>query len=335
MNVKRTKRQPVLAGETLKKLTSFLKGVSEKLFNLFDTLGDEGLKIVDQKDMQDGGQWLKLEYNGNNAEITITPADDKGVFNIILKSPMGGTTKFDKISETDIDTKVKSALKDIFSSTQLSSSNPNKLKVTLQSVTSATGVDINLTAIKANYDTSAAIQDLEAILGDDEFVSQVTAEPISFEITDNGECFDIEETCSFDASDTIVQLIQAAMQLWANLKVIHWAARGLNSFELHSKSDNLAFWVMNDVDCFGEYLVESKCPAVNPLLNQCNLSLISDQQGFTAEEGYCIMKSEISKYVSILETLYVNFPHDFQSVLDNMIRTWKKESEYFLTRATM
>ena len=61
------------------------------------------------------------------------------------------------------------------------------------------------------------------------------------------ECFDIEETCSFDASDTIVQLIQAAIQLWANLKVIHWAARGLNSFELHSKSDNLAFWVMNDV----------------------------------------------------------------------------------------
>lgn len=349
MNIKRTQKiisqkkvmgQSVMAESTLSKLTNFLKTISEKLFNLFDKLGDSGMKIVDQKDLEDGGQWLKLEYNGNYAELTISPvADDEGTYNVIVKSAIGGTTRLDNLSEFEIDSKVESALKKIFNGSSNSDSedvnSSKKLKVTLQAITSATGVDVSLTAIKANYDAATAVQDLEAVLGDDAFIAQLTAEPISFEITDAGDSYDIQQTDSFDTAGTISQLIQAAMQLWANLKVIHWAAKGAQSFELHSRSDELAWKVSHDVDFFGEYAVEVKQPAPNPISNCCDLSLITDQNGFTAEQGYAFIRDEIKKYVSVLETLYVNFPHDVQSTLDEMIRGWKKESDYFYTRVTM
>lgn len=349
MNIKRTQKiisqkevmgQSVMAESTLSKLTNFLKTISEKLFNLFDKLGDSGMKIVDQKDLEDGGQWLKLEYNGNYAELTISPvADDEGTYNVIVKSAIGGTTRLDNLSESEIDSKVESALKKIFNGSSNSDSedvnSSKKLKVTLQAITSATGVDVSLTAIKANYDAATAVQDLEAVLGDDAFIAQLTAEPISFEITDAGDSYDIQQTDSFDTAGTISQLIQAAMQLWANLKVIHWAAKGAQSFELHSRSDELAWKVSHDVDFFGEYAVEVKQPAPNPISNCCDLSLITDQNGFTAEQGYAFIRDEIKKYVSVLETLYVNFPHDVQSTLDEMIRGWKKESDYFYTRVTM
>lgn len=349
MNIKRTQKiisqkkvmgQSVMAESTLSKLTNFLKTISEKLFNLFDKLGDSGMKIVDQKDLEDGGQWLKLEYNGNYAELTISPvADDEGTYNVIVKSAIGGTTRLDNLSESEIDSKVESALKKIFNGSSNSDSedvnSSKKLKVTLHAITSATGVDVNLTAIKANYDAATAIQDLEAVLGDDAFIAQLTAEPVSFEITDAGDSYDIQQTDSFDTAGTISQLIQAAMQLWANLKVIHWAAKGAQSFELHSRSDELAWRVSHDVDFFGEYAVEVKQPAPNPISNCCDLSLITDQNGFTAEQGYVFIRDEIKKYVSVLETLYVNFPHDVQSTLDEMIRGWKKESDYFYTRVTM
>lgn len=347
MNIKRTqtvlsqktvKGQPVLAESTLSKLTNFLKNISEKLFNLFDKLGDSGMKIIEQKDLKDGGQWLKLEYNGNYAELTISPiADKEGTYNVVVKSALGGTTRLDNISESEIDSKVEAALKKIFygSSNNEDVNSSKTLKVTLQAITSATGVDVSLTAIKANYDAATAIQDLETVLGDDAFVAQLTAEPISFEITDAGDSYDIQQTDSFDTAGTINQLIQAAMQLWANLKVIHWAAKGAQSFELHSRSDELAWRVSHDVDFFGEYAVEVKQPAPNPISNCCDLSLITDQSGFTAEQGYAFIRDEIKKYVSVLETLYVNFPHDVQSTLDEMIRGWKKESDYFYTRVTM
>lgn len=349
MNIKRTqtvlsqkavKGQPVLAESTLSKLTNFLKSISEKLFNLFDKLGDSGMKIIGQKDLKDGGQWLKLEYDGNYAELTISPvADKEGTYNVVIKSAFGGTTRLDNISESEIDSKVKVALEKIFNGSSNSDNDDvnssKKLKVTLQAITSATGVDVNLTAIKANYDAATAIQDLETVLGDDAFVAQLTAEPISFEITDAGDSYDIQQTDSFDTAGTINQLIQAAMQLWANLKVIHWAAKGAQSFELHSRSDELAWRVSHDVDFFGEYAVEVKQPAPNPISNCCDLSLITDQSGFTAEQGYAFIRDEIKKYVSVLETLYVNFPHDVQSTLDEMIRGWKKESDYFYTRVTM
>lgn len=349
MNIKRTQKiisqkkvmgQSVMAESTLSKLTNFLKTISEKLFDLFDKLGDSGMKIVDQKDLEDGGQWLKLEYNGNYAELTISPvADDEGTYNVIVKSAIGGTTRLDNLSESEIDSKVESALKKIFNGSSNSDSedvnSSKKLKVTLQAITSATGVDVSLTAIKANYDAATAVQDLEAVLGDDAFIAQLTAEPISFEITDAGDSYDIQQTDSFDTAGTISQLIQAAMQLWANLKVIHWAAKGAQSFELHSRSDELARRVSYDVDFFGEYAVEVKQPAPNPISNCCDLSLITDQNGFTAEQGYAFIRDEIKKYVSVLETLYVNFPHDVQSTLDEMIRGWKKESDYFYTRVTM
>lgn len=347
MNIKRTqtvlsqknvKGQPVLAESTLSKLTNFLKNISEKLFNLFDKLGDSGMKIIEQKDLKDGGQWLKLEYNGNYAELTISPiADKEGTYNVVVKSALGGTTRLDNLSESEIDSKVEAALKKIFySSSNSKDVNSSKtLKVTLQAITSATGVDVNLTAIKANYDAATAIQDLETVLGDDAFIAQLTAEPVSFEITDAGDSYDIQQTDSFDTAGTINQLIQAAMQLWANLKVIHWAAKGVQSFELHSRSDELAWRASHDVDFFGEYAVEVKQPAPNPISNCCDLSLITDQNGFTAEQGYAFIRDEIKKYVSVLETLYVNFPHDVQSILDEMIRGWKKESDYFYTRVTM
>ena len=335
MNIKRQKREPIVAESTLSKLTNFLKSISEKLFNLFDKLGESGMKIIGQKDLPDGGQWLKLDYNGKTAEITISPIDgNEGHFSVVIQSAFGGKTKLDDVSESNIDAEVDNALKKIFNSTSDVNSS-NKLKVTLQTVNSATGVDVNLTAIKANYDPGKAVQDLETVLGDDAFIAQLSSEPISFEIIDDGDSYDIQQTDSFDTAGTINQLIQAAMQLWANLKVIHWAAKGVQSFELHSRSDELAWRVSHDVDFFGEYAVEVKQPGPNPISNCCDLSLIRDQNGFTAEQGYAFIRDEIKKYVSVLETLYVNFPHDVQSTLDEMIRGWKKDSEYFYTRVTM
>lgn len=344
MKVKRGPTQTVQAS-TLSKVTDFLKGISEKLFNLFDKLGDAGMKILEQKDI-DGGHFFKLEYNGKNADVTITSdGDESATCDVVIKPAMGSEIKLNAINKSEVDSKVESALKKIFNGASASDepaegdggdvNSSKKLKVTLHTITSATGVDINLTAIKANYDASTAVKDLETVLGDEEFVSQLTEEPASFEITDTGEAFDVEETSEFDVSDTINQLVQAAIQLWSNLKVLHWAAKGNQMHDMHYRLEDHIWRAAHDLDIFGEYAVERGQLAPNPMASCCNASLIQDENGFDAEQGYAIARDEIKKYVDTLEALYVNFPHDFQSELDDMIRRWKKDADYFLTRVTM
>lgn len=330
--------QPIVAGNLLSKLTTFLKTISGKLLDLFDKLGESGMKIIGQKDLEGGGQWLKLEYNGRRAELTISPSDKDGVYNISIRSALNGTVTLDNIKEADIDIEVEAALHNIFygsSKADDTVKSTNSLKVTLNTITSKTDVSINLTAINANYDIATAMQDLESVLDSEEFVSQLTEEPVSFEITDSGDSYDVQQIDCVDTFGTVIQLIQAAMQLWANIRVIHWAAKGAQFFDLHDKCDELARRALSDVDIFGEYAVEVNQIAPNPASQFCNSALLADQGGFTAEQGYTYMRDEIKRYVNILEALYVNFPHDMQSVIDEMIRVWTKDANYFFTRITM
>lgn len=342
MKLTSKKKQPVKAG-TLSDITNFLKGISEKLFDLFDKLGDAGMKIVEQKEVDDG-HFFKLDYNGKIVGVTISSTEDESTCDVVIKPPMGSEIKLTAVSKGSVGSAVEEALKKIFNNTSNSdtstesgdTNSSKKLKVTLNTITSATGVNVNLTAIKANYDAASAMADLETILGDDAFVAQLTEAPISFEITDDGgDSFDIEETVEFAVDDTINQLVCAAIQLWSNLKVLHWAAKGAQMHDMHYRLDDYIWAISSDLDKFGEYAVECGQLAPNPMSCCCGASLISDSGGFTAEQGYQIAYQEITKYIEVLDMLYVNFPHDFQSLLDERIRHWKKDAEYFLKRVNM
>lgn len=206
----------------------------------------------------------------------------------------------------------------------------NKISVTLQRISSSTEDTINLCAINAGSSVSNAMKMLNDVLQDDEFAASISTEPSSFEITEEGDSYDVEEIDSVDVSATFENMLQACIQCYHNLQTIHWGAKGDKFAELHSYTESLLWDVSYHQDTIAEWCVEytEKVPVVLGY----QYVPIECVDGFDFNQGMEKTKELIDGYLSVLECYYVNVEHDVQSILDNWIRDLKKRSNYMLDR---
>lgn len=202
-----------------------------------------------------------------------------------------------------------------------------RMKVTLQRVVSAKETAINLCAITADYDVSEAYSDLDRLLTSDEFTDAVTEEPVTLEIVDMDDDYDIqpaEISLTESASYGISQLICACIQFQMDIQILRWYSAynselfgitGNLSWEANSWTDKLGLWYIEMTDSV--FQVPQGCPA-KPL----ELSDSSDMD--PAYEIYLAVSNSITVFLTKLEEAYIDLPHDMQHELDFLIRTLKE-----------
>lgn len=211
-------------------------------------------------------------------------------------------------------------------------SQSTKMSVTLQRVSAGTEDTINLCAIRAN-NVISAMNILDEVLSDDEFVATITSEPVSFEITETDDAYDVQDISSVDTSNTFVEMLRACVECYHNLECIHWAAKGSKFKDIHSYTESLMWDIKYQTDTIAEWCVEFTKTAPNVLAYQ--YTPLDPSEGYGFESAMSATKGQIDDYVKVLECYYVNVDHDVQSVMDNWIRDLKKKSNYVLDRTLM
>lgn len=334
--------EPIKCGKVL----DLIKKISDALFRGFDKLISMGYEIDDKIEEPEENVKIFHVKTGGNKKFDVKITDNKnGTYQVYAK--VNGSKPLDnkKVKPEDFAKVITQFVDNLGEATEeitdeegndiMNKTNASKkLSVTLKRVCASTEDEIHLTSVNANYSACDALDNLDAVLSDNDFVSQITEEPQSYTIVDEGETLDVtpcDESCA-QSDSYILNMIQSCLCLRDLMQFIHWNAKGENMRELHSEVESYYWRINGEIDFLAELQVELFGFMPNPgTLCQCQ----SDNgynytDGFTAEQGYDIMKECINRHISEIQLYYCNFTNDVQSVFDEWIRSWSKDANYFI-----
>ena len=206
------------------------------------------------------------------------------------------------------------------------------IDVTLQKITSTS--EIKMTAIKATYNPSEVLSDLDEVMDQDEFIAAITEEPQTFAIEVDDDGFDIEpcECCQeCDPCESLGEAFKAGIRAYRNLYVLHWMSMGNDMMKLHLLAEEMYEELIEEIDTLGELLVE-KCGAVPALDFPCDYIPV---QQYDFQGSLPVIQNLIQMYIDCIDFAYCNQDSDVQSTLDEWLRYWKKQLNYFVSRQEM
>lgn len=200
------------------------------------------------------------------------------------------------------------------------------ISVKLQKITASD--DIQLLALKSNYAIPETLEDIDDIINQDEFQQSLTDSPLSFNIDVDDDGYSIEpcENCEAYPCDSLKAMMNNAIIMYRNLYILHWMAKGNDMMKLHLFTEELYKELIDEIDVIGELLVE-KCGTVENLDFEWQPLEIKN---YDFQEGLAIISDFIDSYLATIDYAYPNQTSDVQSTLDEWIRYWKKQLNYFV-----
>ena len=201
-----------------------------------------------------------------------------------------------------------------------------QIKVTLKKIQGST--DFDILSLESNYDRSETLDDLDEIIVQDEFIDSVTEDPQTYtiDVDDNGYDIGTCELCEANPCESLEPLFKQGITLYQNLYILHWMAKGNDMMKLHTLSEELYGELIQEIDTIGELLVE-KCGAIpQPGWTTDYLQV----KPYEFQESLDILKKYIQDYIDCLDYAYPNQTSDVQSTLDEWLRYWNKQLNYFV-----
>lgn len=202
------------------------------------------------------------------------------------------------------------------------------IDVTLQGITGSTS--FNMTAIKANYDPSLVLEDMDEILGQPEFINSLSVdEPTTYSIDVDDDGFDIsecKENIECNPCESLCEVFKAGIRAYRNLYILHWMSHGNDMMKLHLMTEEMYEELQGEIDTLGELLVE-KQGTVPQLDFPCDYIPV---QQYDFQTGLDQIKSLIQMYIDCIDYAYCNQDSDVQSTLDEWLRYWNKQLNYFV-----
>ena len=328
--------KPITAG-LLADMTNFIKTISDALFKAIDKLEHLGVTVAKSEKTEGGGVMLQLKFNGELATLEATPTEGKkGYVDVVVTPKKGAKITIPKVQERHLYDEVVKALNEAYGIDIAEAVNSShKMQVTLQRVNAATSADIKLMAINCNYSAVEVSKDLDTILSDESFLDQLTDEPVSLEITDADDAFDVTtiSNINVDYAQSIDDILSQLVEARNNAQLLHWGAAGVNFEDLHSCTNDFVVQCTEMIDYFGELSMEL-AGTVHNLGTHTSTRALQLTDGWESAGGFALLSKEIDTIVCVLELYYANFPTDVQSDLDGYIRACKKTRDYFIRSRT-
>lgn len=187
--------------------------------------------------------------------------------------------------------------------------------------------DIELTAIKASCNIQAALDTIDELAENDEFIDMIGEEPTSLEIVEDEEGFDVNPIDDVDTSDTYDILFDTVCSDALKVSAYKWAIgeprwyKIRNVSEIDYKLNNivptLASWVYQHTD----HCAVPKCFMDNGFEEVIQEGQIDEE----LVEGQIIAATD--EALDALDGYYVNLTHDEQAKVD----AWIQELKALLT----
>lgn len=203
-----------------------------------------------------------------------------------------------------------------------------KMNITLKKITSGADVEVRLMKINANYAMSDALNDVDHIVSDDDFVDQLPeGEEINYEVTSDESDYDVNECEDFTCQDSIQQMIYDTFQLSLQLKLIDMAG----PYDMYGGPANSFGGIPFSLDCIisilTNNLIDMGCTTVPGFeLATEPIELSSNQT------PYAFVVGMIEGYLTSLTTIYECLSEGSQfklgqhiSTLEDTLRWLKQE----------
>lgn len=190
--------------------------------------------------------------------------------------------------------------------------------------------DINLLGLQSNYAPAATLDDIDDIINQAEFCDALTDAPQVFAIDVDDDGYDIEpcENCEISCGESLGNILKSAIAFYRNLFILHWMAKGNDMMKLHELSQEMYEELIEEIDTLGELMVEKCGTVISPSFGCEYLEI----KNYEFQEGLDIIVKYIEDYLTIIDYAYSNQSSDVQSVLDEYIRYWNKQKNYFVAR---
>lgn len=354
-------KQKIQAG-TIADLGTLIKAISDALFRWMDKLDEWGADVSKPKKAADGSLAFDIETKDHQhtAHVRLIPEEGEDEIYDIEVTPKGAAKEMIKgvpgayISkrlekwmvrhdwDLDFDDETSEESEGSETSEQSEGSEESEgntqasthVRFSLKKVTGSTGTNVVLTAVNASTNLVQASGVIQDIVANDEFCEGLTEAPQTFEACPCEDGTLDVNPCTEECvtTGTYAILMAVAVNLWGDLKTIHWNAVGSDFFDLHEKLDEYISTIEDDLDVLGELAMEYDNFVPNPIEACAPMPHVTPGAGFTKDIGFEIVRSKIMEFVGAMDCAYVNFPHDVQAELNSHIRYWRKEAEYKIRR---
>lgn len=328
--------------KTLGLLSSeFAKGI-----NSLWKLGIEA-KNAEEKDTPNGKQYI-ITFDVPSADVKnmIVVFDPKGdsLYDVSYEYlPEGGSKLSDDdkdvklVSDKDVSKYIQNLVEGLFGDANVQNyseeiKESSKIQLKLQKVQASTGYEIHMTGIVCGTDVGRVESIIDTLMNDSEFAESVPETEQVYEVEESENAIEVNPVSSMIADNPFVTLLKAAKALKEDLQYIHWNAKGENFQDLHSYTDSTIWSLNGNIDTFAEWSVEYFNEVPHPSTLDYETSLLFTDSGFTADQGFAILRQRLNDYISLIELVYCNFDSDVQSILDEIVRGYKKDANYLIAR---
>lgn len=204
------------------------------------------------------------------------------------------------------------------------------INIKLQKITASS--DIELLGIQTDYTPGEALDVVDDILTNSDFTDLITETPQSYEICVDDSGYDINpcDELIVHPEENLKQLFIQAIQFSRNLHMIHWLAIGNDMEKLHIKAEELYGELDQEIDLLAELIVEKTGTIID--INKIETWNTVGTQDKTFQQGIECIKQDAQSFIDYIDITYPNQPSDVQSILDDWLRYWNKQINYFIKR---
>lgn len=205
-----------------------------------------------------------------------------------------------------------------------------KINIKLQKITATS--DINLLGIQTDYAPGKALDVVDDILANPNFTDLLTETPQTYEVCVDDDGYDINpcDELIVHPEENLKQLFIQAIQFSRNLHMIHWLAIGNDMEKLHIKAEELYGELDQEIDLLAELIVEKTGTIID--INKIETWNTVGTQDRTFQQGIECIKQDAQSFIDYIDITYPNQPSDVQSILDDWLRYWNKQINYFIVR---
>lgn len=210
-----------------------------------------------------------------------------------------------------------------------------KINIKLQKITGST--DIDLLGLSTNFNPGESLTVVDDVLQNPDFVDLITETPQSYEVLVDDEGYDVNpcEELIVDPTFSLREIFLYMDSFNKELHIIHWMSIGNDMLKIHELAQQLYEELDTEIDELGELLVEKSgtVPDIRYTGSSCEGPQIPDctySEDF--QSGLKLISNDIQCLLDTIDIAYPNQPSDVQSVLDDWLRYWNKQLNYFIKR---
>lgn len=190
-----------------------------------------------------------------------------------------------------------------------------KLNMSLIKIAGSKDIEVNLTSINANYNLLEAMNDVNNVVADDDFVEQLPEnEEVFFEVTSDEDDYDVNPCEPFDCLESLQQMISITMQLMLDMRVLKMTAGGDNYEMILNVCDSVLYPLDTILMALADALYDENATGID------DFNFYTETSAYSRLDSFEVIAEKVKTYLACLDVIYENLGKGTKTKIDYSIQ---------------